>query len=330
MIASKRRIKKIEVKKASYWYRTKQKIIKYKSIFWFLIPAAFLTILFGYLPLIGVLIAFKEDFTLAINSPLTELFRDNWSFLQFQKIFQDAGFLSALGNTLSINAVKIFIVFPFTILLAIMLSEIKSTTMAKLILIILCLPNFLSWPVVIGIWKNFFQEIDGVVNNVLMGMNLIDKPVFWFGEEGLFKPFVIIIDMWKGCGWNSIMFYTAIMSIDKSYYEAATVDGCNKAQQIWHLTIPSIIPIISLMFIMNITYILSSGFEEVNALLQISDPALRESMKTLDVYLYETALAEGSDQAFATALGIFNSTVALVFMLSGNKICKKLLHRGLW
>jgi len=221
-------IRKIDLHKSSYWSRVGSKIKKYKSIFWFLFPAAFLALLFGYLPLIGILIAFKGDFTLAINSPIDELFRDNWTLAQFQKIFQDVGFSTALANTLTINIIKLLLVFPFTIVLAIMLSEVKSTFLSKLILIILCLPNFLSWPVVIGIWENFFKEVDGVVNNVLLSMNIIDSPIYWFGKEALFKPFVIIIDMWKGTGWNSIMFYTAIMSIDKSYYEAATLDGCSK------------------------------------------------------------------------------------------------------
>ena len=138
------------------------------------------------------------------------------------------------------------------------------------------------------------------------------------------------MNAWKGSGWNSIMFYTAIMSIDKSYYEASEIDGCNKVKQIWYLTLPSILPIIALMFIMNITYILSSGFEEINLLANISDPNLKERMKTLDVYLYEVALGAGADMSFATALGIFNSTVSLIFMLGGNAISKKLLHRGLW
>lgn len=323
-------VKKINLNKTKYWTRVAIKLRKYKTILWFIVPAATLAFLLGYLPLIGILIAFKSDFTLAINSVIDEIFRDNWTLEQFSKIFEDAGFTTALFNTLTINVVKIVLVFPFTIILAIMLSEVKSTFLSKLILIMLCLPNFLSWPVVIGIWENFFQEVDGVVNNILLTMNVIDSPVYWFGSEVLFKPFVIIIDMWKGCGWNSIMFYAAIMSIDKSYYEAATLDGCSKFKQIIHLTIPSIIPIIALMFIMNITYILSSGFEEVQLLLEISDPSLRTAMKTLDVYLYETALGEGADQAFGTALGIFNSTVSLIFMLAGNKLCRKFLHKGLW
>ncbi len=335
----RRGIKKLNVKKVNYFHRIGVKIKKYASIFWFILPAGFLAFLFGYLPLIFILAAFKSDFNLALNSPLTELFRNNWSFVQFSKIFGENGgqFGLAVVNTLIINVIKILLVFPFSILLAIMLSEVKSTFASKLILIILCLPNFLSWPTVIGIWNNLFKDQNGVINNILMNLGLIKTPIYWFGDnvggnEGLnlFKFFAILMDAWKGSGWNSIMFYTAIMSIDKSYYEAAELDGASKIQQIKSLTIPSIFPTIALMFIMNITYILSSGFEEINLLANISDPNLKESMKTLDVYLYEVALGAGADMSFATALGIFNSTVSLIFMLCGNKLSKKLLNRGLW
>ncbi len=332
-------IKQLKSNKTNYFYRVWIKIKKYASIFWFILPALILAILFGYVPLIFILAAFKDEFNLAINTPLQELFRNNWSFIQFTKIFGEnsAAFISALSNTLIINVIKMVIVFPFTILLAIMLSEVKNQTLSKLILIILCLPNFLSWPTVIGIWNNLFTDQNGVINNILRNMGLISENIYFFGDnvgniEGfnLFRAFAIIIDAWKGCGWNSIMFYTAIMSIDKSYYEAAEIDGASTMKQVRHLTLPSIFPIIALMFIMNITYILSSGFEEINLLANISDPNLKESMKTLDVYLYEVALGAGADMSFATALGIFNSTVSLVFMLGGNAISKKLLKRGLW
>ncbi len=339
LIALGRKTKKLQIGKMNYFHRVGVKIKKYATIFWFILPAAFFAFLFGYIPLIFILAAFKSDFVLAINSPLQELFRNNWSFAQFFRIFGEDSemFLLSISNTLIINVINLCLVFPFSILLAIMLSEVKSTFTSKLILIILCLPNFLSRPTVIGIWNNLFRDQNGVINNILMNIGLIKEPIYWFGDNiggiagfNLFKFFAIVMNAWKGSGWNSIMFYTAIMSIDKSYYEASEIDGCSKIKQIWYLTLPSILPIIALMFIMNITYILSSGFEQINLLANISDPNLKERMKTLDVYLYEVALGAGADMSFATALGIFNSSVSLLFMLCGNAISKKFLHRGLW
>lgn len=328
---SQRKRERVRLRQTGYWHRVFTKLKKYGSIYWFVLPAAFLALLFGYVPLIFLLAGFKTSYNPAINSPLAELFVNNWSFVQFTKIFGDnsTAFFTALRNTLIINGIKLVLVFPLPVLLAIMLSEVKSTFLAKLFLIIFCLPNFLSWPTVVGIWQNFFRLQDGVLNN------LFGTQIYWFNENffgqgsNLYRFFAIFFDAWKGTGWNCIMYYTAIMSIDKSYYEASELDGASKLQQIRHLTIPSITPIIALMFIMNITYILSCGFEEIN-LLANWNPYFVENETTLDYYLYYVALRQNGQYAFATALGLFNSTVSLIFMLVGNKICRKFLHRGLW
>ena len=319
------------IRRTGYWHRTWTKLKKYGSIYWFVLPAAVLALFFGYVPLIFLLAAFKANYNPAINSPLAELFVPNWSMVQFTKIFGEnsEAFFLALKNTLVINLIKLVFVFPLPIILAIMLSEVKSQTLAKLFLIIFCLPNFLSWPTVIGIWQNFFRLQNGVLNNLFgTQVNYFSSDLFGEGHN-LFKFFAIFFDAWKGTGWNCIMYYTAIMSIDKSYYEAAELDGASKVKQIVHLTLPSIFSIIALMFIMNITYILSCGFEEIN-LLANWNPYFVEHETTLDYYLYYVALRQNGQYAFATALGLFNSTISLVFMLGGNKICRKFLNRGLW
>ncbi|MCQ2742058.1 MAG: ABC transporter permease subunit [Bacilli bacterium] len=326
-----KKVKLIRPKQEGYWHRLGIKLKKYLPIMAFIVPAAFMAVLFGYIPLIFLLAAFKTNFNLSIYTPFQALFSPNWSFVQFTKIFGENAdeFFLALKNTLVINGIKLVLIFPIPIIIAIMLSEVKNATLAKLFLIILCLPNFLSWPTVIGIWQNFFRQSDGVINSIF-GTN-----IGWLtsdnGPNGisLFRFFVISFDAWKGCGWNSIMFYTAIVSIDKSYYEAAELDGANKFQQTLRLTLPSIFPTIALMFIMNITYILSCGFDEINLLANL-DPNWKLYETTLDYYLYNQALAENADFSYATALGLFNSTVSLTFMLVGNSFCKKFLHRGLW
>lgn len=320
------KLEKVRISQTGYWHRVFSKLKKYGSIYWFVLPSAALALLFGYFPLVFLLAAFKEGFYPAAIGIFDALFSDNWSFVQFTKIFGENSeqFFLALGNTLTINIIKIVFIFPIPIFIAICLSEVKSSFFAKLLLIIFCLPNFLSWPTVIGIWQNFFRLQDGVINN------LFGTQINFYDEDlGLFKFFVIFFDAWKCCGWNSIMFYTAIMSIDKSYYEAAELDGASKIKQIIHLTLPSIFPIIALMFIMNITYILGVGFEEINLLVKWN-PYFVEHEMTLDYYLYKVSLEEGADHSFATALGLFNSSISLMFMLVGNKICRKFLHRGLW
>ena len=323
---------KVRINKQGYWHRVGQKLKKYGSIYWFVLPAAFLALLFGYIPLIFLLAAFKENVAFGVFSgPFQALFTNDWTFNQFVAIFTTNSdqFFRALGNTLVINLIKLVLIFPLPIVLAICLSEVKSSFLAKLFLIILCLPNFLSWPTVIGIWQNFFRLQDGVINNLFgTQINFFDYNLLGEGVN-LFRFFVVFFDAWKGVGWNSIMFYTAIMSIDKSYYEAAELDGANKLQQIAHLTLPSIFPIIALMFIMNITYILSCGFEQINLIAEWN-PEFITYETTLDYYLYFVSLREAGNYSFATALVLFNSTISLIFMLVGNKICRKFLNRGLW
>lgn len=324
------RLNKVRINKQGYWHRVGQKLKKYGSIYWFVLPAAFLALLFGYIPLFFLLAAFKENVAFG-RYGIQAIFMGGWTLDQFAAIFTTNSdqFFRALGNTLVINLAKLIFVFPLPIILAICLSEVKSSFLAKLFLIILCLPNFLSWPTVIGIWQNFFRLQDGVLNNIFgTKINFFDYNLLGPGVN-LFRFFAVFFDAWKGVGWNSIMFYTAIMSIDKSYYEAAELEGATKLQQIRHLTLPSIFPIIALMFIMNITYILSCGFEQINLIAEWN-PEFITHETTLDYYLYFVSLREAANYSFATALGLFNSTISLVFMLVGNKICRKFLNRGLW
>ena len=324
------RLNKVRINKQGYWHRVGQKLKKYGSIYWFVLPAAFLALLFGYIPLFFLLAAFKENVAFG-RYGIQAIFMGGWTLDQFAAIFTTNSdqFFRALGNTLVINLTKLIFVFPLPIILAICLSEVKSSFLAKLFLIILCLPNFLSWPTVIGIWQNFFRLQDGVLNNIFgTKINFFDYNLLGPGVN-LFRFFAVFFDAWKGVGWNSIMFYTAIMSIDKSYYEAAELEGATKLQQIRHLTLPSIFPIIALMFIMNITYILSCGFEQINLIAEWN-PEFITHETTLDYYLYFVSLREAGNYSFATALGLFNSTISLVFMLVGNKICRQFLNRGLW
>ena len=157
------------------------------------------------------------------------------------------------------------IIIVTAIILAVLLSEIKKTALSKFLLIILCLPNFLSWPVTIGIWNNLLSLDNGLVNNFIAAMG--GERIYFFRDH--FKFLVVFLTIWKGVGWGSIYFYAAIMSIDKEYYEAAVIDGANKFQQIRYLTIPGILPVIALQLVMNITYILDAGFDQVYAMLNL-------------------------------------------------------------
>jgi putative aldouronate transport system permease protein len=295
---------------------------KNKSIFLFIIPAILLTFLFGYIPMTGIIFGFKESIDSGnwFYDVLTQPFTGN----HILKFFSDFRVINALKNTLIISGVKILIFFPLTIILAIFLSEIRRPALSKLILIILCLPNFLSWPVVIGIWNNLLNLDSGLINN-LIGRLGGDK-IYFFNEY--FKALVVFLSIWKGLGWGSIYFYAAIMSIDREYYEAAQIDGANKFQQIRYLTLPGILPVIALQLVMNITYILDAGFDQVYAMLSLV-PTKTDDEAILGTFIMKLAMEE-PDVAFTVAMSVVQGLFALVLMLVGNAFFKKKLGRSLW
>jgi putative aldouronate transport system permease protein len=305
------------------------KFKKYKSIVWFILPAFVFAAFFGYVPMLGVLFAFKDNssFDLIHYTVLGAFIHSTWTFENFTAIWSNSDFILAIQNTLTISSLKILICFPLALLIALALSELRNQNVARIILIILCLPNFLSWSIVSGIFNNFLSDQGGLLNVLLVKIGVLDEEFWFLGSNGWFKPLVILLAGWKESGWNSILFYAAIMSIDKTYYEAAMLDGASKTRRTWSLTIPEIMPIIALTLILDLTYILSAGFEEVYTLMTSET---RYSQETLETYLYDISILNRSNTPFATALGVFNGVVSLVFMISGNAICKRLLGKGLW
>lgn len=309
---------------SQYWKVQWQGLIKHRHILWFMIPAAIFAFIFSYIPMFGIAFSFKgEGFDLTIGDIFWNLANNGWTLQNFIDIFYDASFFKAVGNTLVINLVRLVICFPLSIIIAIQLSELKSQTLAKLILIIICLANFLSWPVVIGTWQNILHPDTGIIGKLFFPNTVI------MGENGLFKMFVVLLSAWKGAGWGSIVYYAAITSIDKSYYEAASIDGANKFQKISYLTIPGIVPTIALMLVLNFSGMLAAGFEQIYTMMQINGN-LMETQITLDTYLYDISVVNRTNIPFATALGVFNGLIGLMLMLVGNKITTKKLHRGLW
>lgn len=295
---------------------------KNKTIMAFILPAFILSLVLGYLPMFGILFAFKEKITPVFW--FEDLLYEDWTLRYIISIFKDADVLLALKNTLIISGLKLVVIFPLTIIFAILLSEIKNQSISKLVLIIVCLPNFLSWPVTIGIWNNLLGLNNGLVNNIIASLG--GTRVYFFQDN--FKFLVIFLAAWKSIGWGSIYYYAAIMSIDKSYYEAATLDGATKLQKIRYLTLPTIKPVIALMLVMNITYILDAGFDQVYSMLQLVLSSTYDE-QILGTYIFNLAMSN-SNIPFAVAMSVVNGLFALFLMLGGNTLVKKKLGRSLW
>ncbi len=314
----------------TFWKLQLKRVKKYRKVLWFIIPAAVFSLIFSYIPMLGLLFSFKgADFSLMFGTPVENLFRGSWTFQNYLDIFVDASFAKGVGNTLLINVLRLVICFPLSIFIAVQLSELKNQTLSKVILIIICIPNFLSWAIVVSTWSGLLDSQGGALNQILVNMGIIDADYFLMGKNHMFKFFVIFLSAWKGAGWGSIMFYAAIMAIDKSFYESATLEGANRLQKMWYLTIPSITPTIALMLVMNFSGMMNAGFEQIYTMMQLS-AELEDTQMTLDVYLYNISVVNRNNVPFATALGVFNGLIALALMIIGNKITTKTLHRSLW
>ncbi len=272
--------------------------------------------------MLGVLFAFKgPEFDLTRGDVLWNLTHGSWTFANFGKIFVDDSFWSAVGNTLIINVIRLFICFPLSIIIAVQLSELKNQTLSKVILIILTIPNFLSWAIVIGIWSGLLNPDTGFLGQFTG---------YIMAQDAWFKPLAVFFSAWKGAGWGCILFYSAIVSIDKTYYESATLEGANRLQKMWYLTLPSILPTIALMLVLNISGMMATGFEQIWTMMQSNPGVFPDSQIVLDTYIYQVSVVHRTDIPFATALGVFNGAIALALMLIGNAITTKTMKRGLW
>lgn len=315
-----------------FWKDQWRRFKKHRKLLIFLLPAIIITFVFGYIPMLGILIAFKTpaEFDLSKADLIWNITHGGWTFENFLGIFTDDKFGLAIGNTLLINVIRLVLCFPLSILIAVQLSELKSQNLAKIILIIISIPNFLSWTIVIGIWKGFLDPDIGLLGKVF-GEFILKDPT-WF------KPLVVFFSAWKSAGWGCILYYSAIMAIDKTYYESATLEGANRLQKMWYLTIPAILPTIALTLVLNISGMMATGFELVWTMMQISPGDLRNSQIVLDTYIYDLSIASASVSAssgispypFSTALSVFNGLIGLILMVGGNYLTSKTLHRGLW
>ena len=228
-----------------------------------------------------------------------------------------------LANTLIINGMKIVFLFPIPIICAILLNEIRNKAFRKLSQTAIYVPYFFSWVVVFGIFYSLFGSY-GVVNNVIAVLG--HARIKFFTDTSIFRWLLVFTEGWKEIGYNTVIYLAAITGIDIALYEAASVDGANKWKQIWHVTMPGLLPTIVLMFILKVGYILDTGFEQV---LVFYNPAVYDVADIIQTYVYRLGMGQ-MDFPLSTALGLFNSVVAFVLIVSANMISKKLIHRSIW
>ena len=295
---------------------------RHPMMYLMLIPGLFFLFIYKFAPLYGILIAFKDYNIFAGSNPIDAIAKSPWvGFANFERLFKSSEFIKVLVNTLIINGMKILFLFPIPVICAILLNEIRNKAFRKLSAIYV--PYFFSWVVVFGIFYSLFGSY-GVVNNVIAALG--HARIKFFTDTGIFRWLLVFTEGWKEIGYNTVIYLAAITGIDIALYEAASVDGANKWKQIWHVTMPGLLPTIVLMFILKVGYILDTGFEQV---LVFYNPAVYDVADIIQTYVYRLGMGQ-MDFPLSTALGLFNSVVAFVLIVSANMISKKLIHRSIW
>lgn len=242
----------------------------------------------------------------------------------FQTLFASPVFYQVLANTLIISTLKILFVFPVPIIVALLLNEVRSGKLRKFVQSAIYLPHFLSWVVIAGIFIAILSPSDGAVNQItgLFGI----KPTAFMTDGNSSRWVLVFSEIWRSAGWDSLLYLAAIIGIDQSLYEAAELDGANRWQKVWHVTIPGIVPTIATLFILNMGMFLSA---DLNQVINFLNDVNRGQIDILDTYVYRIGLRTG-EYSLATAAGLFKAVFGMILILSAHFVSKRLTGKGVW
>lgn len=275
------------------------------------IPIIAWVFVFAYVPMYGILQAFVNYI------PGKEIWECKWvGFAYFEQFFRSPDFGNVMRNTLAISMLGLVVGFPAPIVLAILLNELGNVKLKRTVQTISYLPYFISWVVVANILFTLLGN-EGLVNEVLQLLGI--KPVAFLGEGKYFWALLTVTNIWKGVGWSSIIYLSAIAGIDQELYQAGTVDGLGRFGLIWHITLPGIRTTVMLLLILSIGGILNAGFEQQ---LLIGNPQTREYYEVIDTYAYKYGIQMGR-YSYGTAIGLFKSLIGLGLVLAANAFAKK-------
>lgn len=283
------------------------------------LPGLIYFIIFKYIPMYGVIIAFK-DFNMRLG-----ILKSPWvGFENFIKFFNYPQFNRLIINTLVLSIYHLIFAFPASIIFALMLNEVKNQTYKRFVQTVSYLPHFISTVSIAGMLVLFLSPQGGFINNILSYFHI--EPIYFLAETRWFRTIYTVSDIWQGTGWGAIIYLAALSNVDQEMYEAATIDGATRLQKIWYISIPAIQPTIVIMLIMSLGKMMSLSSEKV-LLLQM--PATYEVSDVIGTYIYRRGLIY-AEYSFSAAVGLFNSAVNLVLVLISNFICRKVTETSLW
>lgn len=311
--------KKLDSKpKTTYFSRLIKNIVAHKYAYLMIVPVLAYYIVFCYAPMYGAVIAFK-DF-----SPRLGILKSEWvGFRYFGELLTSASFYRALKNTLVISVSSLVFCFPAPILLALLLNELRGKWFPRIVQTTSYLPHFISMVVVCGMIKDFTMDT-GFVNDIIAAFGGTRSTLL--NKAGAFVPIYIISDIWQGAGWGSIIYLAALTSIDQQLYEAADIDGAGRMRKLWAITLPGIMPTITMMLILKMGSMLSVGYEKI---ILLYNQLTYESADVISSFVYRRGLQD-MDWSFSTAVGLFNSVINFVLLFSANTISRKVSGGGLW
>lgn len=285
-----------------------------------LLPGVLLVVIFHYIPLFGVVIAFKD------YNPFTGIINSEWvGFKNFTFFLLDENFWRVMKNTITINIMQIIIGFPVPVIFAILLNELWSTKLKKLTQTVSYLPYFISWVVAAGIITSVLSPSTGALNGLFK--NIFDmEPIHFLAKKEYFRPIIVLTGVWKSFGMNAVYYLAAIASIDVQLYEAARMDGAGKLRQAWHITLPGIKTMAIVLLVLQVGTLVSIGFEQIFLLY---NPLVYEVGDVISTYTYRLGI-EQARYSLTTAIGFTQSVVNFILVYTTNRMAKSFAKWSLW
>ena len=300
-----------------------QRLWRDRYLYLLLLPVLVYYVLFKYVPFYGIQMAFKD-----FDSNMTAgVWASQWRGLYyFKRLFSSVVFFRVFKNTLVLNLMRLAFGFPAPKFLALMLNEVHSITYKRIAQSIMYIPHFFSWVVLGGIVSGILSPSTGMVNIIYKAVTGAKEGIYFLMDESLWRPVYVAVNIWKEVGWGTIIFLAAIASVDVELYEAAIIDGANKARQIWHITLPGIRPTIVILLILRMGAMMDVGMESV---LVLENPVVRSVSDVFSTYIYRQGV--GSAQySLTTAMGLFQSVISCILLLTTNAISNRLTGDGIW
>ncbi|GBG10682.1 protein lplB [Paenibacillus agaridevorans] len=291
---------------------------KYRWQYAMILPAVALLFLFNYVPMAGIQIAFR-DFQIG-----SSIWNSAWVGFDNFAFFKEPQFWVVVTNTMYISVLKFIFGFPAPILLALMINEVLHSGFKRFVQSVSYLPHFFSWIVVAYILQSFLTLDGGLVNDVIQKTG--NESIFFLGSTEWFRPMIVGSGLWKEVGWNTILYLAAITAIDPQLYEAAKVEGAGKMAQIRNITLPGIMPTITIVLILSIPSLITVGMDQIYPMMNSANMSVSD---VLDTYVLRSGLQQGYF-GMATAVGLISSVLALVLVLLTNAISRKINGEGLW